>query len=47
METITETFKLYKNNSYQIRFYCDLCDCEIMEDDQKDHLCGDSEVEAD
>lgn len=32
---------LEKNMSYEIRFYCDLCDIEISENEQKTHKCED------
>ena len=36
---ITEKIELEKNCSYEVRFYCDLCDTEILEDQQVEHKC--------
>jgi len=36
---IKEIINLEKNVSYEVRFYCDLCDTEIAEYDQLDHEC--------
>jgi hypothetical protein len=38
-----ETFWLGENNSYEIRFYCNLCDEEIEEQDQEEHECEEYE----
>lgn len=38
-KTITEKISLEKNVSYELRFYCDLCDTEIDQYDQKTHSC--------
>lgn len=39
---VVEKFDLEENNSYEVRVYCDLCNTEIAQYDQKSHVCEDN-----
>ena len=43
MTTIAkEEIVLETNFSYEVRIYCDKCDQEVAEDEQKTHVCEDN-----